>query len=523
MVYTDFSVRFRDRLLVKQAAATLIIALISGAVTSLWEIANEWQVERATIQAEMTQTFALVADMADKALRDSSQDLANEVVQGIARNPSVATIRLTGPDGRVISQASHAAAPCLLPGLALRLMDDVSRYDQTLRQGGGELGHLSATLDTGRLGQFFFRRVWNMLWIGMLRALLICIPVVMILHHLITRPLLFVIRSIAAIDPAHPTAHLVQAPAGHANDELGQLVTAVDNLQFGFQHGLMNQAIAEQDLLTLARSLEARVTERTADLEQANRAINESITYAARLQAALLPPAAALDGLVAEWCVDWQPLDHVSGDFYWAGRFDRKAVIAVMDCTGHGVPGAFMSALATSALVRVLHHCGHDDPAQILTALNQLVKTTLRQDTPGATSNDGLDAAICVVDTQTKRITFAGAGLPVVTQVDGDQNTIHGDKVSLGYADSPMDFQFRNHVIEYRPGDTFILFTDGITDQVGGPNRRLMGRNRLEAILAELYDQPLDEMRHRLHQRLEQWRGAEPHRDDMTFLAFRPN
>ncbi len=185
-----------------------------------------------------------------------------------------------------------------------------------------------------------------------------------------------------------------------------------------------------------------------------------------------------------------------------------------------------MSAVASSALGRVLHHLGHEDPSQILTGINLLVKAALHQDGSSDirhSSNDGLDAAICVIDPVAKQFRFAGAGLSMVARIAGTQRTVKGDKVSLGYAESPPNHLFETQVIDYQPGDTFILFTDGVSDQVGGPNRRLLGRKRLETILAELSDKPLEMQKQLLHERLKEWRGPEHPRDDLTFLAFRPS
>ena len=525
-----FSAQYWDRLLVKQAVATFAIALIFGAITSVWEIATEWRVERATISREIPQQLNLVDEMATRAAFELSQDLADEVVQGLSRNPFVAQVRLADSDGKDISVETQLPAQVAFPQLATWLMGDVTQYSHALQARARDakivnVGLLTVSLDPGRLTLFFLSRVWEVLWLGMLQAALVCFPVVLVFHYLITRPLLTVTREITEVDPANPMANPVEIPRFHNNDELGELVNAINTLLFRFQHGLMDQAIAEQNLRVMAHSLEMRVAERTADLEQANRSINDGISYAARLQSALLPPKSTLLHAVSEWTVGWQPLDEVGGDFYWAGSFGHKAVVALIDCTGHGVPGAFMSAVASSALVRVIHHLGHDDPAEILAGLNLLVQTTLHQNAleKGVPpSNDGLDAAICVIDTKAKQVTFAGATLPLIVQTHDDQRTIPGNKVSIGYADSPLDYQFTNHVINYQPGDTFMLFTDGVTDQVGGPNRRLLGRARLEAILVEISDRPLEEQRVLLMERLQQWRGAESRRDDMTFLAFRP-
>ncbi|MCR6629800.1 MAG: SpoIIE family protein phosphatase [Magnetospirillum sp.] len=266
----------------------------------------------------------------------------------------------------------------------------------------------------------------------------------------------------------------------------------------------------------------AQLNVANAELEKASRYINDGIRYASRIQTALLPDQGALSGLVDELAVGWQPLDIVGGDYYWAGAFGNKGVIAVMDCTGHGVPGAFMTAVVASSFSRILHHHGHDDPAEMLTQLNRLVKSALRQDRDSAVSNDGLDAGICVVDRDKGTVTFAGANLPLLVAEHGSFRLLRGDRMSLGYLDSPEDYRFTAQELPYGKGSAFYLFTDGVTDQVGDQVHQLFGRKRLQRVLTEVADRPLTEQMDMLFQHLAAWRGDERRRDDMTFLAFRP-
>jgi PAS domain S-box-containing protein len=276
-------------------------------------------------------------------------------------------------------------------------------------------------------------------------------------------------------------------------------------------------------------TLERRVKERTAELarekemlEQANHHINEGIRYASRLQKALLPEANALDGVVAEFAVGWRPRDIVSGDYYWVGRSGSHGIIALFDCTGHGVPGAFMTAVAASALAQVLQHQANDDPAEILTHLNRLVRAALRQDREGAVSNDGLDAALCVIDPVTGQMRFAGANLPLLIRTQGEFKLLRGDRMCLGYVETPDDYEFSRHEFQLTAGDTCFLYTDGVIDQVGGPQRRLFGRKRLIETLEGSVRLPLEDQLAALFQRLDAWQGNEVRRDDMTALAFRP-
>jgi len=549
-----FAVRPLDRLSVKQAVATLAIALVLGLAAGGWELQSDYRAQHEQVRAATAADLNLVRGLAVEAAYQLSTELAGEVVAGLAHDDAVTSVRLADNYGGVLGRVDHPALDTAFPGLAQSLFGDIARHDLALevRAADGSVtsvGSLSLGLDPGRLLDRFLDRLLATILGGAARAALLCALVVATFYVLITKPLLKITAAIATVDPAKPGAFLLTVPKRHARDELGLLASTVNGMLAGSQEGLDGRDKAEAELAALAHDLEQRVEERTrelarekegveralaqlnqanGELEKANLYINDGIRYASRIQTALLPESGTLAGIVADIAVGWQPLDVVGGDYYWVGHFDGKGVVAVMDCTGHGVPGAFMTAVVASILARVLHHHGHDDPAEILTQLNRLVKAALRQDGAGsndgviAGSNDGLDAGICVIDPESATLTFAGANLPLLIGSAGGFQVVRGDRMSLGYLDSPEGYRFTRHTIEMRAGDTFYLYTDGIPDQVGGPNRRLLGRRRVQDILAEGATLPLAEQMDALFRRLEQWRGDERRRDDMTFVAFKP-
>ncbi|WP_109120310.1 SpoIIE family protein phosphatase [Azospirillum sp. TSO22-1] len=263
-----------------------------------------------------------------------------------------------------------------------------------------------------------------------------------------------------------------------------------------------------------------------AQLASANASIREGMRYAQRIQQSLLPDVDAHGGLLEDLAVAWQPLDAVGGDYYWIGAQDGRCIIAVMDCTGHGVPGAFMTAIVASALARILQdHAqdhAHDDPAGILATLNTLVRGALRQDRPEATSNDGLDAAIVVLDPAARRLSFAGANMPLLHDDGQALHLIKGDRHSLGYRESRPDFEFQRHDLDLTQGMRFYLMTDGVTDQIGGPTRRLFGRRRVQELLRAGAHLPMQAQVRQLLDALAEYRGEEPRRDDQTFIGFVP-
>ena len=542
-----FVVRPLDRLSVKQALATLLIALLVGVMAGGWELQSDYRAQHERVRTSTAADLDLVRGLAVEAAYQLSTDLAGEVVAGLGRGEAVMSVRLADNYGGVLGRVDRPAQGTALPGLAEFLFGDIAHHEAALEVRGADgavttVGSLTLALDPGLLLDGFLDRLMTTLLGGAARAVLLCALVLATFYGLITKPLLRITAAIATVDPARPGAFLLSVPERHARDELGLLVGTVNGMLAGSQAGLDGRDKAEADLAALARELEQRVEERTrelacekagveralaqlnqanGELEKASLYINDGIRYASRIQTALLPDAGALAGIVADIAIGWQPLDVVGGDYYWVGRFDGKGVVAVMDCTGHGVPGAFMTAVVASILARVLHHHGHDDPAEILTQLNRLVKAALRQDRVGAGSNDGLDAGICVIDPKAATVAYAGANLPLLIGGAGGLRTVRGDRMSLGYADSPEGYRFTRHLIEVGPGDTFYLATDGIPDQIGGPHRRLLGRRRVQEILGEGAALPLQAQMDTLFARLESWRGGEKRRDDMTFVAFR--
>ncbi|AWN38818.1 serine/threonine protein phosphatase [Methylobacterium radiodurans] len=261
-----------------------------------------------------------------------------------------------------------------------------------------------------------------------------------------------------------------------------------------------------------------------AQLETANRQVIESIGYARRIQASVLPERTALGGSVA-LAVLYQPLHLVGGDYYWLEEIDGLSVIVVADCTGHGVPGAFLTLIVATALDRLLHERGLRSPAAILAGLDAMVRAQLRQDGRGAESDDGLDCGICVWDPAGRSLLFAGAGLSLTAIRDGAVAQVRGGRRGLGYPRTGREaLPEADTPVAVEPGTTFYLMTDGVTDQMGGApgeRPRLMGQRGVAERLLARADDDLDAQLAGLEQDLAAYRGSQPRRDDMTLVAFR--
>jgi len=292
----------------------------------------------------------------------------------------------------------------------------------------------------------------------------------------------------------------------------------------------LENASMYQELENLNITLEEKVKERTQELNQSleevenvNKKIMDSIQYAKLIQGSLLPNPDEVNRRLPESFFIWQPRDIVGGDIYFTEFFEDSYLIAVMDCTGHGVPGAFMTMIASSGMKRIIRDEGCHDPGQILKRLNFVVKTLLKQDTLHALSDDGLDAAVCLVKPQDKVLIFAGARLPLLYTYQGQVNEIKGDRHSIGYRRSDLDFTFTNHSLDIEEGMLFYLLTDGFTDQLGGERGGSFGKKRFKELLRKHAEESFETQRERLLQAFTEYKGDRERLDDVTIVGFALN
>jgi serine phosphatase RsbU (regulator of sigma subunit) len=272
---------------------------------------------------------------------------------------------------------------------------------------------------------------------------------------------------------------------------------------------------------------------------QKNRIVMESINYASVIQRSYLRSSRGdMTAALQDHFVLWEPRDVVGGDYYYFSRFDDGFFVAVFDCTGHGVPGAFMTLIMASALDHVLTHENRQDPAAVMATINRMVKVSLGQVTEhgelesgdGAAgaenemkSDDGMDAAFCWFDTQTNVMTYAGARTPVLVSRNNaeDIDIIEGDRKGVGYAGTPMDFCWNNREVALEKNDCAYIATDGITDQIGGERQIAFGRRRLKELLRTHRHLPMSEQRNVLKRVFYSYQGAHSRRDDVTLFGFR--
>jgi serine phosphatase RsbU (regulator of sigma subunit) len=280
--------------------------------------------------------------------------------------------------------------------------------------------------------------------------------------------------------------------------------------------------------------LEERVILRTKELQESkerveklNKDILDSIEYASLIQNSLIPDKKVLDEFFHESFVFWKPKNIVGGDIYLIEKIsDDEVVIMVIDCTGHGVPGAFVTMLVKALEMQIMANINKDrsvDPASILTIFNRNMKNILKQNQNrvhhGAVA--GFDGGIIYFNKEDKLLRFAGAKTPLFYTYENEIKTLKGDRSSVGYFRTDPNFQFKNHQIEIKDGMSFYLTTDGYLDQNGGEKGFSFGRKEFQRLILENMDRPLSEQLEIFKSRLEEYQGDYQTNDDITILAFK--
>lgn len=272
--------------------------------------------------------------------------------------------------------------------------------------------------------------------------------------------------------------------------------------------------------LALNRELEEAVADRTRELALRNEEIMDGISYAKRIQENVLPPAELLGRLLPEHFAIWQPKDVVGGDFYWARPYGDGCLVAVGDCTGHGVPGAIMTMLSVSILDRILDRNEDWSPGEILGELNRILKATLRQEERGGGTDDGLALGLCRLTEE--KLVFAGAGCSLlVRSPDGRVSHVEANRRGAGYRRTPADYGYDNHELAAEAGTAFYMATDGLFDQNGGPRNSSYGKSRFIEWLGMNGGVSMSLQAELLDRELAEYRGDNEQRDDLTLLAFR--
>ncbi|PLX18164.1 MAG: hypothetical protein C0597_06430 [Marinilabiliales bacterium] len=251
-----------------------------------------------------------------------------------------------------------------------------------------------------------------------------------------------------------------------------------------------------------------------------NKDITDSIEYAKHIQIALFPDKITLQKVLKNGFCLFKPKDIVSGDFYWVGHTQNKSVIVAADCTGHGVPGAFMSIIGINFLNEIVYDELITAPNEILNELRKkIIKTMVRANRIDE-SKDGMDVALVTIDYANMKLEYAGAYNHLYYVHDHMLNVIKADRMPVGISEKSIA-SFTNHTVDIVKGDIFYLFTDGYADQFGGPQRKKFRIGNLRELLLEIHEKEMVEQKRSLFETFINWKGKEPQVDDMLAIGIK--
>ncbi|NJM14998.1 MAG: SpoIIE family protein phosphatase, partial [Bacteroidales bacterium] len=260
----------------------------------------------------------------------------------------------------------------------------------------------------------------------------------------------------------------------------------------------------------------ARLEETNVELKMKNKDITDSIRYAQRIQLAILPSEIPFK----DTFVLFRPKDIVSGDFYWMTTAAGKEIFTAVDCTGHGVPGAFMSFIGYSSLNKIVKEHKVFTPADILEQLNLEVTMALNEQGRAKVS-DGMDLALVAYDPQTQTLEYAGAYNPLIIIRNGEILETKGNRFSIGHSAVGIDKEFINHKLKIESGDSLYIFSDGYADQFGGPDKELkkFKIKTLKNLLVEIARHNINKQKEVLESTLDQWKGSTEQIDDILIIG----
>lgn len=259
------------------------------------------------------------------------------------------------------------------------------------------------------------------------------------------------------------------------------------------------------------------------EIEAKQNEIFGSIRYAKRIQTAMMPKVKQIQRDFSDSFVLFMPKDIVSGDFYWYHRIDNKYFIAAVDCTGHGVPGAFLSIIGSSLLNSIVIHNGVQHPADILKHLNRKIKISLKSDTMHDQNNDGMDIAIAVIDKEAHTIEYSGALRPMYLYSNNEFIELKGDKIPItsNISGTSVTNNYTNHEHPFNAGDQFYIFSDGIIDQFGGGDGKKYLTKRFKDLLDNIKSLPMKEQKELIKKEHDEWRGRYDQVDDILVIGVR--
>lgn len=273
--------------------------------------------------------------------------------------------------------------------------------------------------------------------------------------------------------------------------------------------------------LSEMKSAYSEIEGQRSELQLRNKDLTDSLNYARRIQAALLPSEHHIRRIFPDYFIYYRPKHIVSGDFYWFSERDDKYFIAAADCTGHGVPGALMSMIGLELIHKIINDMKVDDSDQVLLTMNRELESAFFKEESGKPIiKDGIEMSICIIDKKTRVMEFSGAFLPVYIVRDDKLIEIKGDKKNVVQSFAMVSFNRSTFTLQ--EGDLLYLFSDGYADQFGGPENKKFMYRRLRHILLTISKYPLPDQQRILDETIDSWMEDHDQIDDMMILGVRP-
>ncbi|MDX9728742.1 MAG: SpoIIE family protein phosphatase [Bacteroidales bacterium] len=273
--------------------------------------------------------------------------------------------------------------------------------------------------------------------------------------------------------------------------------------------------------LSEMKSAYSEIEIQRSELQLRNKDLTDSLNYARRIQAALLPSEHHIRRIFPDYFIYYRPKHIVSGDFYWFSERDDKYFIAAADCTGHGVPGALMSMIGLELINKIINEMKVDDSDQVLLTMNRELESAFFKEESGKPIiKDGIEMSICIIDKKTRVMEFSGAFLPVYIVRDDKLIEIKGDKKNVVQSFAMVSFNRSTFTLQ--EGDLLYLFSDGYADQFGGPENKKFMYRRLRHILLTISKYPLPDQQRILDETIDSWMEGHDQIDDMMILGVRP-
>ncbi len=276
---------------------------------------------------------------------------------------------------------------------------------------------------------------------------------------------------------------------------------------------IANQTLRQKQIAAM------EIAKQKEELDTLVKNIRDSITYAERIQKAMMPSEFLFKKLLPESFILYRPKDIVSGDFYWIAEKNNKVFVAAVDCTGHGVPGAFMSIIGFDLLRNITRDQGVEDPAEILNRMNAGVTETFSKNIGETEVRDGMDIAIMVIDKNLNELEYAGALNPLYIIREGKVIEVKGNRFSIGSKEA--NNKFDNHKLALKKNDMLYIFSDGYADQFGGPLGKKYKFRRFRHTLLTIHNMPVNKQKSFLNENLDNWMGDLEQVDDVLLIGVR--